>query len=237
VDETPLDWLTDTVLQDVQTSDRPSPAAVIFLLRRYTDTARDDLRAAVEQGLTSALHSVEQERDPRDRCEWLNVCLEAAGVSDDERLAAAVRQATPSTVEDLERLVGRSYEPGEGLVGGDLADHVRCASALLIAFGITGRLPYPMLAEELVEAARRRWWDDAAGLFGADFVSNCQAVRVLTRLAALHEDPEYIQTAVSARESTCAADARRAVAALEPMYRAHAAAAAWYGLALLDCSR
>jgi hypothetical protein len=40
-----------------------------------------------------------------------------------------------------------------------------------------------------------------------------------------------------ARESTCAVDARRACAALEPMYRAHADAAAWYGLALLDCSR
>lgn len=237
VHESALEWLTDAILREVDGAEQPSPATVMFLLRRYSETGREELRGLVEQGLTSALSAVAHERDPRNRCEWLDVCLAATAVSDDERLATVVRSSTAATIDDLERVVSVRYQPGEGLADADLAEHVRSASALLIAYGITGRLPYSMLAEELVQTARRRWWDDASGLFGTDFVSNCQAVRVLSRLSALHADPEYIQTAVVARDSTCGMDARRILAALEPMYRAHSTAAAWYGLALLDCSR
>jgi hypothetical protein len=237
VDEPALEWLTDTVHQDLVQGAQRSPVALIFLLRRYAQTGRDDLRDVVEQGLTDALDAIGSARDPRDRCEWLNVLVEAAAVSDDDRLAGAVKASLPQTIDDLERLVGKSYEPGEGLVDKDLVEHLRSASALLIAFGMTGRLPYSMLAEELLQAARRRWWDEEHASFGPDFASNCEAVRVLLRLAALHDDPEYLQTAVVANDATCALDARRALAALETAYRAHATAAASYGLALLDCSR
>jgi hypothetical protein len=52
-------------------------------------------------------------------------------------------------IDQLERVVGGSYRPGDGLVGerdgiacaAALGDHVRAASALLTAFELTGRLP------------------------------------------------------------------------------------------------
>ena len=63
----------------------------------------------------------------------------------------------PRAIDELEHAVAASYRPGEGLVGsgpaagrGSADDHVRAASALLTAFEMTGRLPYSMLAEELI---------------------------------------------------------------------------------------
>ncbi len=72
-------------------------------------------------------------------------------------------------IDQLERVVGGSYRPGEGLVRdldgvrarGSVDDHVRGASALLTAFEITGRLPYSMLAEELIAVAGRARPSDA----------------------------------------------------------------------------
>ena len=66
----------------------------------------------------------------------------------------------PAAIDELERVVGGSYRPGDGLVRdrdgirvrGSVGDHVRGASALLTAFELTGRLPYAMLAEELMQS-------------------------------------------------------------------------------------
>ena len=67
-------------------------------------------------------------------------------------------------IDQLERVVGGGYRPGDGLVArsatasrrrGSVADHVRGASALLTALELTGRLPYSMLAEELIAIAGR----------------------------------------------------------------------------------
>jgi uncharacterized protein YyaL (SSP411 family) len=195
----------------------------------------------------------------------IDACLAAARrLSNEGPLVAAA-------VDELERVVGLAYEPGEGLLGslrprssqaGGLRDHVAAASALLSAYAIAGRLPYSMLAEELIQFARRTWWDATSGGFWRTsnaesqtlnpanaanpanlanpsnpsnrdlFVWNCQAARVLCRLAALHEDPEYRAVAVIAHQSDYAGDATRTLDTLEPGYRDRGLEAAIYGVAL-----
>jgi len=80
----------------------------------------------------------------------------------------------PEAIDELERIVAAAYRPGSGLArsvndpGGDrgaLADHVRTSSALLTAYDFSGRLPYPMLAEELMQFARQTRWDAQAEAF------------------------------------------------------------------------
>ena len=117
-------------------------------------------------------------------------------------------------------------------VRGSLSDHVRAASALLTAFEITGRLPYSMLAEELMQLSLRELLNDAGG---DTLVEQCEAARVLCRLAALHGDPEYRGAAVIATGANYHTEAARILEAQSSRARAaplaHAAA---YGLALLD---
>ena len=158
----------------------------------------------------------------------VEACLRAAGIVNPDELVQ-------DAIDHLERVIGGSYRPGEGLVrdrdglhvrcGAD--DHVRGASALLTAFELTGRLPYSMLAEELMAIAR-----PAAG---ADLVTLCEAARVLCRLAALHDDPDYRGAAVVATGADYRAEAARILAANSDAARAGTpASAAAYGLALLD---
>jgi hypothetical protein len=167
----------------------------------------------------------------------VGACLSAA--SDDD-----AGTLVPAAIDEMERVVGLTYEPGEGLThaihepsaeAGDLGDHVAAISALLTAHAVTGRLPYSMLAEELMQFARRTWWDEVRGGFRANpspFVSNCESVRVLCRLAALHEDPDYRKAAVVARESDYADDAKRTLESLGLSYRDQGLDAARYGIAL-----
>ena len=70
------------------------------------------------------------------------------------------QELVPPAIDQLEHVVGGAYQPGAGVRGG-LINQVRAASALLTAFEITGRLPYSMLAEELMQTARRTAPDDA----------------------------------------------------------------------------
>src|SRR5262249_13089979 len=128
------------------------------------------------------------------------------------------------------------YEPGNGLEGEGLGEHLRQALALLAAFEITGRLPYSMLAEELTEIARRRWWDGERATCGDDFESDCRATQLLCRLAALHQDPSYQQMVSVVSRSPYRADAERLLASIETQYRAHRhpSAVAALGLALVD---
>jgi uncharacterized protein YyaL (SSP411 family) len=186
----------------------------------------------------------------------VDACLSAAG-----RLPDTDEIVSPA-IDELEHIVGVVYEPGEGLLRtidrksaapGDLRDHVAAVAALLTAYTITGRLPYSMLAEELMQFSRRTWWDSAGGGFKTSaaapnddrramadggplnldqFVANCEASRVLCRLAALHQDAEYRMIAVIAHESNYVEDAKRTLEALGPSYREYGIAAAVYGLAL-----
>jgi uncharacterized protein YyaL (SSP411 family) len=121
-----------------------------------------------------------------------------------------------------------------------LTDHVETASALLTAHAITGRLPYSMLAEELIRIARRAWWDDRGGTWKSEvgslkpeeFATCCEAARVLCRLAMLHEDEEYRAAAVIATDADYLGDAERTLASLASSYREWGMAAAIDAVAL-----
>jgi hypothetical protein len=169
----------------------------------------------------------------------VEACLSAAHLWDAQDVVAPA-------IDELERVVGGAYRPGEGIahtVGPRreehpcLADHLSAASALLTAFAVTGRLPYSMLAEELIQFARRTMWDPHTHTFRAaakPFLLNCEAARVLSRLAALHQDDGYRQAAVFSRDADYAADARRVLVALESEYRDQGRDGAAYGLALME---
>ena len=163
----------------------------------------------------------------------IEACLRAAPVVDS-------RELVQDAIDRLELLIGGSYRPGEGLVrdrGGvrqraDAADHVRVASALLTAFELTGRLPYSMLAEELIAVAVRE------PLADADLVIHCDVARALCRLARLHDDPDYRGSAVIATGADYRAQAARMLSAQSARARAGStSSAAAYGLALRDLLR
>ena len=239
----------------------PDPIALIFLLRRFATTDRDEIRERLGEALTAALAGYEEDSSVARRAAWLLLFREAAALSDDERLSAAARHLIESlrgnwrskasvadamysvdaclraaaldadrasaiiaaAIDELERNVGHSYGPGEGI--GDYADHVRAAAALVSAYDITGRLPYAMLAEELMQASKRV-------SAGNDFTVECEGARVFCRLAALHDDADYRASAILAPNADYRADAARMLAALSP--RALDDRAPIYGLALSE---
>jgi uncharacterized protein YyaL (SSP411 family) len=149
----------------------------------------------------------------------VDACLRAADL--DPGGAGAL---IPAAVDDLERIVGRSYGPGEGI--GEYADHVRAAAALVTAFELTGRLPYAMLAEELMQSIKRG--SAPEGFFGIA----CEAARVFCRLAALHDNPDYRAAAVIAPNADYRADATRILSSLAPCTAISDVAI--YGLALRE---
>ena len=65
-------------------------------------------------------------------------------------------------------------------------------------------------------------------------ILNCEAARVLARLAALHGTPAYRDAAVLAPGADYAEDAARVLAAFEPEFRDHGVDAAAFGLALTE---
>jgi hypothetical protein len=160
------------------------------------------------------------------------------------------RNLVAGAVDELERIVASAYQPEEGLahstgrgrgMRGQLTDHVALSMALLTAYDVSARLPYSMLAEELMQFARRSLWDEEAGAFWAStldrhqpLVDNCNAARVLCRLAALHADPEYVKTAVVAPHADYAHDAARVLSREGQGYQKGEPATAAYGLALAE---
>jgi uncharacterized protein len=125
-------------------------------------------------------------------------------------------------IKSLERVVVACYSPGAGIahylddrpfVRGLLDDQVAMAAANLDAHASTGNVVYQMMAQELLHYAVRTMWDDAEGGFFdrsiADdserigrmrdrlkpFVANCEAARVLKRLAATPGDHDFGQRA------------------------------------------
>ena len=244
-----LDAVTARILGGA--ADAVDPLVIRFLLWRYTATAREDLSEIVGAALARAL-TAHAGAAPADGVEWLLLFAEALAWSDDERLTAAAgsllagldaappspsaieaclraaaalgdRARTAARVDDLERIVRSAYEPGEG-VGG--RDEFGVASALLTAYEITGRLPYPMLAEELVQSACRR------GGPADDLAAACAAARVFCRLQALHGDEAYVRAAVIAPHAEYGANAARLLARHGPGALETARGAAAYGLAL-----
>jgi hypothetical protein len=146
----------------------------------------------------------------------IDACLAASHLVDPHELV-------PPAIDELERIVGAAYHPGHDI--GEPSDHVCVASALLTAFELTGRLPYSMLAEELVQTSRDR-------LLSADFVTSCSAARVFCRLAALHDDSAYRTAAVIKTGADYRTDASRILARVSACLADAGADAALYGLAL-----
>ena len=259
VDDAAVERIVQSVLDAVGRGEGESPPDLLLLLRRYVATGRPELSEALGTALARALdRCTSPDRRDEDRSsEWLAVFVEAAAISQDERLPAAaasivatLRRSWPargelrasfravesclaaahlgneddvatSAIDELERIVGRSYEPGDGLTGRGLLEHSAAASALLTAFAVAGRLPYAMLADELIQFARRSWWNERLGGFEnaerstqdlEQFVANCEMVRVLCRMALLHADGGYRDIAVLAPRADYAEDARRTLA-------------------------
>jgi hypothetical protein len=163
----------------------------------------------------------------------VDACLRSSNVPD-------VRERVAEAIDALERIVAGSYRPGRGVaheigaalfVPGELSDHVRSASALLTAYMLTGRLPYAMLADELVQTVLKTRETPSGAAYAA---IQCELVRVICRLAALHRDDEYQRTAVLPADTDYAADARRMLAALEPASAGPGFDSARFGLALAE---
>jgi hypothetical protein len=163
----------------------------------------------------------------------VDACLRATAIVNPDGLVQ-------DAIDQLERVIGAGYRPGEGLLcerdglhtHGSADDHFRGASALLTAFETTGRLPYSMLAEELVAIGGRNIHADAA------VPIHCEAARVLCRLAALHDDPDYRRAAVIAEGADYRDEAARILAVQSPRARAGSASdAAAYGIALAELLR
>ena len=206
-------------------------AAWLTLLVEATAAAEDDRILPAVSELIAGLRAEWPAQTRIDEASAsVEACLRAAEiVSPDELVQGAIDQ--------LERVIGGSYRPGDGLVRErngirvrcSVDDHVRGASALLTAFELTGRLPYSMLAEELMAIVGRDPMPDAG------LVIQCDAARVLCRIAALHDDPGYRGAAVIATGADYRADAARILAALSALALAGSPSdAAVYGLALLD---
>jgi hypothetical protein len=216
-----------------------SPAAVLFLLRDYVDGGRPEGRHLVERGLAEGLDAVSAGRDACTQLEWLRVFAEASAASADGRLTAAIESGLPSAIDGLEGLIRNLYEPGDGLLDRECDDHVRCSSALVAAFDLSGRLPYAMLAEELMQHARRRWWDARMPAFDAGFPVNCLALHVLCCLAGFRSDADYRQAVAPPPATGYLDDARglaNVVGQRSGEYPRHAAEAAgalleWFALA------
>jgi hypothetical protein len=157
------------------------------------------------------------------------------------------RTLVQRALDELERVVGAAYRPGEGMADltaglparGRLADQIRSAAALLTAYSLTGRLPYSMLAEELTQFSLRTLWDAEGGGFYEDvarvakpFALNCEAARVLCRLAALHLDDDYRHVGIIAPEANYADAAGRVLESQAAQLDEPGCDAALFGLAL-----
>ena len=198
------------------------------------------LRAAAADLTSNLEHEWGRATNVDQAAASVDACLAASHVFNPRRL---IQHA----IDELERVVGAAYRPGAGIAHlvdepagarGRLGDHVRCASALLTAYSRTGRLPYSMLAEELMQFARRTLWDEQDGGFHdaprgtKPFALNCEAARVLCRLARLHQEDEYRKAAVIASDADYLRDAERTLASQTPAYRRYGPLSAVYGLAL-----
>ena len=172
--------------------------------------------------------------------QMVSATLRAAELLDDTALGEFA-------LKSLERINVACYSPGAGVahcldgrpsVRGLLDDQVAMAAAHLDAHAATGNIVYEMMAQELVHYAVRMMWDEQGGGFfdrsvpeAAErvglmrdrlkpFVANCDAARVLKRLAAVKGDHDF------------GAQAEATLAAMAPLAAQQGPVAAHYVLAL-----
>jgi uncharacterized protein YyaL (SSP411 family) len=175
--------------------------------------------------------------------QMVSATLRAAELLDDTALGEFA-------LKSLERIVVACYSPGAGIahcldgldgrpaVRGLLDDQVAMAAAHLDAHAATGNIVYEMMAQELMHYAVRVMWDEEGGGFydrsvpeAAEriglmgerlkpFVQNCDAARVLKRLAGVKGDHNF------------GAQAEATLAAVAPQAPHQGPLAAHYVLAL-----
>ena len=276
-----LDELTQAALQSLAGREPPAPSVLRLLLRTYLSTGRNDIGDALGPALAEGLALAGLADNLDDQVRWLNVFVDAAALSEDDRLLTAAddliaaqqrlweaqRANQPASlmrsleaclravrdrasgqasggiaqaaIDELERVVGRLYSPGQGMSAGSLADQIAAGLALSLAYTVSGRLPYAMLAEELLQFARRTSWHESVSLFRDEppvaFLVNCEAARLLSSLADLHADDDYKRSAITAADADYQRDAERLLAALIPkIVSEDLEAAAAFGVVLHD---
>src|SRR5438093_9110455 len=95
LDQDAIEWLTTRILQAVDQDETVAPMALLYLLRRYIATDRDDLREALGRSLASAMARAAAGA-AHDRACWLTLFIETSAISDDERLPAAATELVSS---------------------------------------------------------------------------------------------------------------------------------------------
>jgi hypothetical protein len=201
---------------------RSAAANLLVDLRARWSKPVENVESSGEPVVDQVMHSVE-------------ACLLAVNVPEGRELAA-------EAIDALERVVAGAYRPGQGVsheiaktvfVRGGLSDHVRSASTLLTAYHVTARLPYAMLADELMQSVLRTPPFEPEGR-DVSFALNCERARVFCRLAALHGDDGYRRIAVLAVNEDYGADAAHTLAALASSVHERGIGAAPFGLALAE---
>jgi hypothetical protein len=230
----------------------PREAAWLMTFAEAATLSDDDrLRMEVADLVAKARHSWGRVREVEELAWSVDACLSASDVFEPRKLV-------PAAIDQLESIVADAYRPGDGVaqrigqadsVRGRLGDQVRTASALLAAYQRTSRVPYAMLAEELMQYARRMLWTQDGGFLDwlgdgtfvrpdeKPFALNCEAARVFRRLAALHGTDEYREIAIIAPDADYRRDATETLASVGARYRDYGAAAAIYAITLAECHR
>ena len=212
-----------------------SEAAAVSDDPRLPRAAADLLDGLRARWSSPGSHAVNVVNAVDDVMRSVEACLLSVNVPEARELAA-------EAIDALERVIAGAYRPGQGVshemakpmfVRGGLSDHVRSASALLTAYMLTARLPYAMLADELMQSVLRTPPSEPEGR-DVPFALNCELARVLCRLAALHHDEEYRRRAVLPVDEDYAADAARTLTALALSVRERGVDAALFGLALAE---
>lgn len=225
---------------------RAASTDVAELLRLSVDAlvVSDDeaVRAAAHERTATIVAAWPSRGRVADAMSGVHAVLTAAPVLDHPDLLSR-------SIDELERVVGHIYEPGDGVartIGprddtrGDLDDLVACGRALVLAHALTNRLPYAMLAEELMQHARRAWWDEAQATFveaslapaapGPEppvtdcarstlFAAATEAAQLLHELARLRRDPDYGATVARIEPVDYERWSRRLLSTLSLSYR------------------
>lgn len=213
VDRTTLEQVTRAIL-DRSSRLSPSPELVTLLLRFFIDTGDVCAVAPTESAIVGGLAALAGEPDGWRRLSWMRALDEAASCMESPALAEQLARELPAVVDGVEADVRRLYEPGVGLVGASPLTHARAVLALLDGFDLTGRLPYAMLAEELMGAARRL---EAEGVPSVStVVGRSTLARALCRIAALRRSPEYVARSVPAAPRDAAGEAGQWLAGIDP---------------------
>ena len=97
VDDAAVERIVQGVLDAIGRGEGESPAELLLLLRRYVSTGRPELSEALGTALARALdRCASPDRREERSSEWLGVFVEAAAISQDERLPAAAASMVAS---------------------------------------------------------------------------------------------------------------------------------------------